>query len=100
MMRSLIAAALAVTTVAVTPLPAFADETEGHVLAYDRQAHVLVLTDLTIWELPNTVLVPADLGAGDRVLLEYETAGEDGLTGIDLLTRLAAALPEGTDGGS
>jgi hypothetical protein len=37
---------------------------------------------------------------GDRVLFEYETAGEDGMTRINGVTRLATALPEGTDGGS
>ena len=95
-MRTILAAAVAV----VSALPAFADETEGHVLAYDRKAHVIVLTDKSTWSLPADMMVPADLGAGDRVLFEYETAGEDGLTAITAVTRLAVALPEGTDGGS
>ncbi len=95
-MRILLAAALA----ALTAVPAVADETEGLVLAYDRKAAILVLTDLTVWELPANILVPADLGAGDRVLLDYQTAGEDGLTAIDALTRLATALKQGEDGGS
>lgn len=89
-------AALAV----ITALPAFADSTEGHVLAYDRKAGVIVLTDNTTWAIPHEITLPADLGQGDRVLFEYDTAGEDGLTRISGVTRLATALPEGTDGGS
>ncbi|PTX55752.1 hypothetical protein C8N43_0394 [Litoreibacter ponti] len=95
-MRIVFAAALA----ASAALPAFADETEGHVLAYDRKAGIIVLTDKTVWEVPGEISLPADLGRGDRVLFEYETAGEDGLTALDAITRLAVALPDGTDGGS
>lgn len=95
-MRTLFAAAVAV----LFALPAVADETEGLILAYDRKANLLVLTDKTIWQLPPEMDVPADLGAGDRILLEYQTAGEDGLTAIDALTRLATALRNGQDGGS
>ncbi|SNS06417.1 hypothetical protein [Antarctobacter heliothermus] len=95
-MRTLFAAAVAV----LFALPAVADETEGLVLAYDRKANLLVLTDKTIWQLPTTIDVPADLGAGDRVLLEYQTAGEVGLTAIDSLTRLSIALRNDEDGGS
>jgi hypothetical protein len=86
-MRTFITAAL----VSLAALPAFADETEGLVLAYDRQANVLVLNDRTIWELPETLEIPADLIAGDKVHLMYETAGEDGLTKIDAIHRTAAA---------
>lgn len=95
-MRILFAAALAVSAA----LPAFADETEGLVLAYDRKASIIVLTDQTVWLLPEAVTTPEDLGRGDRVLFEYETAGEDGLTEITAMTRLSVALSEGTDGGS
>ncbi|NNE87470.1 MAG: hypothetical protein HKN27_05280 [Silicimonas sp.] len=95
-MRKTLIAALA----AFAALPVYADETEGLVQAYDRVAGVLVLTDKTVWALPAGVTVPDDFGRGDRVLIDYETAGEDGLVSIDKLTRLAVALPEGTDGGS
>ncbi|MGY3437623.1 MULTISPECIES: hypothetical protein [unclassified Marinovum] len=95
-MRTLIAATLAI----LAAVPAIADETEGLVLAYDRQANVLVLTDKTIWSLPSEITLPEDLIAGDRVHLVYDTAGEDGLTKIEAIHRLAMALPEGTDGGS
>lgn len=95
-MRILIAATLAT----LAALPAIADETEGLVRAYDRQANVLVLTDQTIWSLPAELTLPENLVAGDRVHLVYETAGEDGLTQIDAIHRLAMAPTEGTDGGS
>jgi len=83
-----------------TALPILADETEGHVLAYDREAGIIILTDKTVWEVPGDIALPENLGMGDRVLFEYETAGEDGMTRINGVTRLATALPEGTDGGS
>ena len=95
-MRIILGAVLAVAAA----LPVFADETEGHVLAYDRQAGIIVLTDKTVWSVPGEITLPADLGRGDRVLFEYDAAGEDGLTEVNAITRLAVALPEGTDGGS
>lgn len=91
---------LAATLIASSAMASLADETEGHVLAYDRKAGIIVLTDKTVWGLSDSLSLPEDLGRGDRVLIEYETAGEDGLTQIDEITRLAVALPEGTDGGS
>lgn len=98
-MRILSAAAMA----AVFTLPALsaqADETSGQVLAYDRKAGILVLTDKTVWELAPDLLVPADLGHGDMVRLEYSSAGEDGLETIDALTRSERAQPEAEDGGN
>ena len=68
--------------------PALADETTGEIIAYDRLANVLVMKDMTVWELGPELLVPADLAAGDRVRITYESAGEDGLTKVDALERL------------
>ena len=84
-MRLVITAAVA----ALFALPAYADETKGEILAYDRQANILVLSDKTVWQLPATLDVPADLAAGDTVQLVYTTLGEDGLSTIDALTRTA-----------
>ncbi|QGX97412.1 hypothetical protein EI983_03595 [Roseovarius faecimaris] len=95
-MRILVAAVLA----ACAALPAVADETEGLVLAFDRQARLIVLTDKSVWTLPDTLTAPEDLGRGDRVLFEYEAEGEDGLTEITAMTRLSVALGAGADGGS
>lgn len=98
-MKQTLTAALA-ALVALPATFAAADQTTGLVLAHDRKAHILILTDLTVWELPSALMVPADLGAGDRVVLSYETAGEDGLTSIDALERIAIALKDDEDGGS
>lgn len=86
-MKTFAAAALAL----LAALPAFADETTGKVVAYDRKAGVMVLGDMTVWRLPPDLLVPSDLGRGDQVRLVYETAGEDGLTRIGELTRTETA---------
>ncbi|SMX38868.1 hypothetical protein MAA8898_01760 [Maliponia aquimaris] len=84
-MRPMIAAAVAV----LFALPALADETQGQILAYDRVSNILVLSDKTVWQLPATLEVPADLVAGDSVKLVYTTSGEDGVKSIDALTRVA-----------
>ncbi len=68
--------------------PASADETTGRILAYDRLANVLVMADRTVWTLPADLLVPADMEAGDRVRMVYGTAGEDGVTRMNSLTRI------------
>lgn len=86
---------------AVFAMPAFAEETEGLVLAFDRQDRIIVLTDKTVWTLPDTIDVPDDLAHGDRVLFDFENAGDDeGMTEISSMDRLSKAIPEGTDGGS
>ena len=95
-MRTHLVAALLASVAA----PAFADETEGLVFAYDRVDHVLVMKDMTVWTLPSELLVPVDLGAGDRVLIDFTSDGDNGWKSIDALHRLAVALPAGTDGGS
>ncbi|MEL7257134.1 MAG: hypothetical protein AAFN80_04730 [Pseudomonadota bacterium] len=98
MSKSFVLSALVAGVIAV---PAFAGETEGHVLAYDRQDNIIVLTDKSVWELPADIETPADLGHGDRVLFEFESGGDDdGITAITAMHRLAVATPEGTDGGS
>ncbi|SDY49374.1 hypothetical protein [Citreimonas salinaria] len=79
--------ALLLSAALLAAAPALADETTGTILAYDRVAGLLVLEDKTVWELSASVTVPEDLVAGDRVRMVYTTAGEDGLTSIDSLTR-------------
>lgn len=68
--------------------PAFADETTGVIVAYDRLQHVIVLTDKTIWEFPGTLELPADLQAGDRVRIDFTSAGDSGVGKINAITRL------------
>ena len=67
---------------------AMADEVEHTILAYDRLAHIVVMRDRSIYELPAELLVPADMKSGDRVRVIYESAGEDGITRIDSIERL------------
>ena len=68
--------------------PAFADETTGEILAYDRLANLLVMRDRTVWNLGPDLLVPADLKSGDRVRIEYAGAGESGIGKITSIERI------------
>lgn len=80
-MRILLAAAL------LAAAPAFADETSGTVLAFDRVAGLIVLEDKTVWEVSADVTLPDNLAAGDMVTFVYESAGEDGFTKFESVTR-------------
>lgn len=93
---------LALTLAGLLATPALADETEGLILSFDRVDRIIVLTDKTVWEVPVSLEMPEDLGHGDRILIDFvsESEGEDGLTAITSIERLAVALPKGTDGGS
>ena len=73
-------------TLIAAAAPALADETTGVLLAYDRLANLIVLQDRTVYELGD-MLVPADLQSGDRITLVFQTAGEDGITKVQELTR-------------
>ena len=68
-------------------LPVLADETTGTVLAYDRVAGVIVLTDNTVWELPGDLTLPDDLVAGDVILIDFTGGGENGIADIASITR-------------
>ncbi len=67
--------------------PAIADETSGVILAFDRVANRIVLTDKTVWEVTADVTLPENLAAGDKVTFVYESAGEDGFAKFDSVTR-------------
>lgn len=77
---------LLITALTLAAAPAFADSVTGTILAYDRQANILVFDDKTVWEL-GKLLVPADLVAGDRVTLDYTSAGDNGIGKANSLTR-------------
>ena len=91
---------LALLVAGALATPAFADETEGLILSFDRVDRIIVMTDLTVWEVPASVETPDDLGKGDRIHIVYDSAGDDGIIGITAVHRLASAVPAGTDGGS
>lgn len=74
-MRLFLLAAIAATSVA---LPAFADETSGTIVAYDRLANVVVLDDKSFWKIADETLVPSDLKAGDQIKLTFQSDGDNG----------------------
>lgn len=74
-------------------LQAHADITGGTVLALDREARMMVLTDRTVWPLElMESAVPGGLKAGDRVGIEYES-DEEGVSVIRSI-RLLSSEPE------
>jgi hypothetical protein len=80
--RTVLASAILVSTCAT----AFADSVVGKILAYDRVATIIVMDDKTVWTREGTTTdVPPELKAGDKVTIDYETAGEDGITKISSL---------------
>ena len=73
--------------IALIAAPAMADTTAGAVLAFDRKAGIIVLTDKTVWTLPAGLAVPEDLVAGDRVQIDFTMKGDEGVTAINAITR-------------
>ena len=59
---------------------------DGTVLVYDRKANLLVLTDRTVWALEMLEgSLPAGIGAGSRIHIEYES-DEEGVSKIKSIT--------------
>jgi len=83
-MRLISAIAILASTLATSAL---ADTTGGVVVAYDRVDHVLVLDDKTVWDLtPAGDLVPEGLSAGDKVTIDYDSAGDSGVGKITTIS--------------
>ena len=79
---------VAALLVAATPLRA-ADAVDGTVLAHDRVANVIVLTDKSVWSLATLEAgPPEDLMAGDRIEIRYESNEDDGVRVIHSVRRL------------
>lgn len=59
------------------------DISQGTVLAFDRKANILVLTDRSVFPLEKLEgEPPAGLASGDRVELRYDSNEDDGITKI------------------
>jgi len=59
------------------------DISEGTILAYDRKANILILTDRSVFPLEKlTSAAPDDLEAGDRIHIRYDSNEDDGITEI------------------
>ena len=80
---------LVVAAALVAPPLSAADAIEGTLLAYDRVANVLVLSDKSVWTLENLEQpLPENLVAGERVEIRYESNEDDGLAVIHSVERL------------
>lgn len=80
-MRALLTPALLIAAAA----PAVADSTQGTVVAYDRVANVLVLSDKTIWSLETLKTVPEGLESGVQVEIDFTQNGDNGWGRIDAI---------------
>ncbi len=67
--------------------PALADETSGEILAYDRVANVIVLSDKTVYQLSDKTQVSEDLLAGDAVTIVYVGGGDAGIGAVTSVLR-------------
>lgn len=80
-MRMLLAAAaLAVAT------PVLADTTAGTVFTYDEDLGLLIMNDRTIWQLGTDTIRPETLAAGDKVVINFTSAGDDGVASVDMIS--------------
>jgi len=69
------------------------DVSQGTILALDRKARVMVLTDRTVWPLETAKsAVPVGLIAGNRVEIRYES-DESGVTAINEIRLLPVIIP-------
>lgn len=63
------------------------DISQGTVLAYDRKANILVLTDRSVFPLEKLEgSVPSGLKSGDRVEIKYDSNEDDGITKISSIS--------------
>lgn len=72
---------------AVLPSIANADTTTGTIVAIDRTANTISLADKTIWTTKGSEkAIPENLKAGDRVVINFDSPGEDGVREIKSIT--------------
>jgi hypothetical protein len=83
---SRLVAAVAASAIFLSAAPAIASNVKGTVVAYDRVAKRLVLSDKTVFSIEaDSAEVPDSLTAGDEVEIDFES-GEDGVDKINSIT--------------
>ena len=81
---------LTLGVLSLTAFPALADSTQGSVLAFDRVDKILVLADKTVWDLGLlTGNMPDSLKAGDDVVIDFISDGDNGVKSINTITLAA-----------
>ena len=81
------------SAVLLLSLSAQADVTNGTVLALDRKARALVLTDRSVWDLETLEsILPEGLKAGDRIEISYDS-DEDGVSAVRNIELLPSSEP-------
>ena len=79
----------ALLALATLTAPLQADELENTVLAYDRKAGLIVLSDRSVIPLANLQgEIPEDLVAGERILVRFESNEDDGIHTVHDVQRL------------
>jgi len=82
-------AAVATSAVVLSAVPAFADSVKSTVVAYDRVANRLVLSDNSVYLFdPAGVEMPDSLTAGDEVEIDFDSSEEEGIEKINSITIL------------
>jgi hypothetical protein len=103
-METQLSIALFITILCATAKAADGDSTAGNVLALDRKAGLLFLTDRSVWSLDMLrTPLPDNLNAGERVDISYKS-DEDGISeirhiripGPEKITTGVADIIEGT----
>ena len=88
-------AAVAASIVVSSAAPAFADSVKSTVVAYDRVAGRLVLSDNSVYSFdPAVVEMPDSLTAGDEIEIDFESSEEEGNGKLNSIT----IVTEGEDG--
>ncbi|MCE0505304.1 hypothetical protein LR948_08075 [Roseivivax sp. GX 12232] len=81
MLKPFAAAAL----LALAPLAAFADQTQGTIATYDPEKRLLVLTDKTVWSLETLETAPV-LAPGQKVAILYTSDADNGWKTINAVS--------------
>ena len=77
MNKLLLAVAAAGVAIVWSATPASADSVKGTVVAYDRVAGRIVLSDDNVFYFDDAVEIPESLNAGDEVEIDFEFDDEE-----------------------